>query len=103
MFWYHLPVPLGKELIHSYCAERIVHLTAGDGWPVLAGLPMRVPGVYVMMSQEHLDGVWEFCTQQVFMMCQLEESGWLYSPRLVKAISDHDAAMAPAPTKGDKD
>jgi hypothetical protein len=95
VFWFHLPVKLAVEFCHDWTVERICHLTASDGWFIVAGLLCRVPGVYIAMSEAHATGMLDHAVDEVFRLAQDQELGsWLYSPLLVKTLSEHDAEVA---------
>ena len=85
-FCFESPSSLGQELIHAYDWERIVHLTAGNGWLALAGLKTRVPGVYICFTEAHRKALQRHLTQCVFMMKQDSKQKLLYDPYLVSLL-----------------
>ena len=75
--------------------ERLCHLTCSDGWFIIAGIIKRVPGVYIAMSGTHKTVMMDHAVDEVFRLAQDQElGGWLYSPLLVKTLSEHDAEVA---------
>ena len=91
--WFHMPVKLGQELLHDYSAARVIHLTAGDGWLMIACLLQRVPGMFLTFGKLHEEKLVEHVVEELFRMCQGPDSGWLHtsSAAVVKDILDFKA------------
>lgn len=66
---------MGKELAHTYSAERIVNLTGGDASWGLVGVLQRIPTVLVAFAERHKAEMIEHGAQQVFRLA-LDEN-WL--------------------------
>ena len=77
---------LALEMTHSYNIERIVHLTAGNGWLTLAACMTRPPGFFVCRTANHAKALQRHVTDQVFRMKPSTESDGVYDPNLVPLL-----------------
>ena len=87
MLFFETPHELGMELIHAHGWQRIVHLTAGNGWLAIAGMAMRVPGVYVCFTDTHAKELRQHLARVVFMLMQDPCSNF-YDPALVSLVQE---------------
>jgi hypothetical protein len=88
MNWFHMPYKLAEELLHDFSADRLVHLTSGDGWFMIASHMMRIPGIFLTFSKVHEEKVIDHVVEELFRLCQDPNSGWLHtsSHAIVKDI-----------------
>ena len=86
-FFFENPHELGMELIHAHGWQRIIHLTAGNGWLAIAGMAMRVPGVYVCFTDTHAKELRQHLARVVFMLMQDPCSNF-YDPALVSLVQE---------------
>ena len=79
MNWFHMPHQLAQELLHDFSADRLIHLTTGDGWFMIASLLQRIPGIFLTFSKVHEEKVVEHVVEELFRLCQDPNSGWLHT------------------------
>ena len=79
MNWFHMPQKLGQELLWDFSSSRLIHLTTGDGWLMIASLLLRIPGIFLTFSKVHEEKVVEHVVEELFRLCQDPNSGWLHT------------------------
>ena len=94
VFWHHHPTILAKELIHHFNLKRLLHFSVGDGYWAIAGVILRVAGVYVALTEAHAKAVREHIIEEIFRLAQSQEEGnWLWDAEMVSAIAEYDAEV----------
>ena len=73
-------------MIHSYNIERIVHLTAGNGWLALAACMSRTPGICVCHTANYAKALRKHIVDQMFRMKQSADSEGVYDPNLIALL-----------------
>ena len=85
VFVWSFPLKLALEMIHSYNIERVVHLTAGNGWLALAACMTRTPGICVCHTANHAKTIRKHTVDQMLRMKQSSEDG-VYDPNLISLL-----------------
>ena len=63
----------------------------GDGYWAIAGVILRVAGVYVALTEAHAKAVREHIIEEIFRLAQDQDEGnWLWDTEMVQAIAEYD-------------
>lgn len=94
VFYHTMPLSFYEEIIHSFCARGVVHLTAGNGELALACLNRKVPYVGVCFSEQHVSALQEYLVTRVYQAMQSEVHP-LYQATMVMQLASSRSTADP--------